>query len=117
MLQDQGALWEEVSVAMRVIIIKGILRSVTVKLFVLFRYNDDASGPTDTVGGGVSGNESDDEQTPEKLVRIVEEPKERWDCESILSKITLICCCSLCLEFKFSVHVVIFMYFVVWCNC
>ena len=38
-------------------------------------------------GRGGNQNESDDEQTPEQLIKVVDEKKEKWDCESILSKI------------------------------
>ena len=37
---------------------------------------------------GVSHNNGDDDSdnSPDELVRVTEEPKEKWDCESILSE-------------------------------
>lgn len=31
-------------------------------------------------------NDEDSDSPPDELVRIAEEPKEKWDCESILSE-------------------------------
>lgn len=39
---------------------------------------------------GYDENKSDDEQSPEELIKIVDEEKEKWDCETILSKNILI---------------------------
>ena len=33
-----------------------------------------------------SGEESESESSPVELVKFDEQPKEKWDCESILSK-------------------------------
>jgi len=31
-------------------------------------------------------NDDDSDNSPDELIKITEEPKEKWDCESILSK-------------------------------
>ena len=31
-------------------------------------------------------NDDDSDNSPDELIRITEEPKEKWDCESILSE-------------------------------
>jgi len=40
----------------------------------------------DSEAGLKYDNDDDSDNSPDELIKITEEPKEKWDCESILSK-------------------------------